>query len=184
GSQPEPGASGCPRTRSGRGHGCHRPRRSGRARRDLGRRPADRSGARRPGSHRRRALEMKVAIDTNRYVDFARGDAEVVDRMRRLSRIYVPFVVLAELRAGFLCGTRSERNESNLTRFLASPRVEVVQPDEQTTHQYARLFRQLRAQRTPIPTNDLWTAALAVQHGFHLYARDRHFDNVPQIPRL
>lgn len=127
---------------------------------------------------------MKVAIDTNRYVDFARADAAVVERMRRLTRIYVPFVVLAELRAGFLCGSRAERNEANLTRFLASPRVEVLQPDEQTTHHYARLFRQLRAQGTPIPTNDLWTAALAIQHGMHLFARDRHFDHLPQIPRL
>ncbi|HEV7733961.1 MAG TPA: type II toxin-antitoxin system VapC family toxin [Candidatus Binatia bacterium] len=127
---------------------------------------------------------MKVAIDTNRYVDFARADPDVVERLRRLPRIYVPFVVLAELRAGFLCGSRAERNEASLTRFLATPRVEVLQPDEQTSHQYARLFRQLRAQGTPIPTNDLWTAALAIQHGLHLFARDRHFDHLPQIPRL
>lgn len=127
---------------------------------------------------------MRVAIDTNRYVDFARGESEVVDRFRGLTRILVPFVVIAELRAGFLCGSRTERNEANLTRFLASPRVEVLLPDEQTTHAYARLFRQLRAQGTPIPTNDLWSAALAVQYGLHLYARDRHFDHLPQIPRI
>lgn len=127
---------------------------------------------------------MRVAIDTNRYVDFARGDPDVVDVLRRLEQIHVPFVVLAELRAGFLCGTRIERNEANLTRFLASPRVDVLQPTEETTHHYARLFRQLRTQGTPIPTNDLWTAALTVQHGLHLFARDRHFDHLPQIPRL
>lgn len=126
---------------------------------------------------------MNVAIDTNRYVDFARGEPAVVERLRRVLRIHVPFVVIAELRAGFLCGTRAERNEANLTRFLTSPRVHVLQPDEQTTHHYARLFRQLRTQGTPIPTNDLWTAALVVQHGLHLFARDRHFDHLPQIPR-
>lgn len=127
---------------------------------------------------------MKLAIDTNRYVDFARGDAEVVERMRHAQRVYVPFVVLAELRAGFLCGSRAQRNEANLTRFLDSPRVEVLYPDDQTTHQYARLFRQLRTQGTPIPANDLWTGALAVQHALHLFARDRHFDHLPQIPRV
>lgn len=126
---------------------------------------------------------MNVAIDTNRYVDFARGDTTVVERLRRFTGIFVPFVVIAELRAGFLCGTRAERNEAILTRFLVSPRVDVLQADEQTTHHYARLFRQLRVQGTPIPTNDLWTAALVVQHGLHLYARDRHFDHLPQIPR-
>jgi tRNA(fMet)-specific endonuclease VapC len=127
---------------------------------------------------------MRVAIDTNRYVDFARGEAEAVERLRHAQRIYVPFVVLAELRAGFLCGTRAERNEANLTRFLDSARVDVLYADDQTTHQYARLFRQLRAQGTPIPTNDLWTGALVVQHGLRLFARDRHFDHLPQIPRV
>jgi tRNA(fMet)-specific endonuclease VapC len=127
---------------------------------------------------------MKVAIDTNRYVDFARGEAEAVERLRHAQRIYVPFVVLAELRAGFLCGTRAERNEANLTRFLDSARVDVLFADDQTIHQYARLFRQLRAQGTPIPTNDLWTGALVVQHGLRLFARDRHFDHLPQIPRV
>jgi tRNA(fMet)-specific endonuclease VapC len=127
---------------------------------------------------------MRVAIDTNRYVDFARGEAEAVERLRHVQRLYVPFVVLAELRAGFLCGTRAERNEANLTRFLDSARVDVLYADDQTTHQYARLFRQLRAQGTPIPTNDLWTGALVVQHGLRLFARDRHFDHLPQIPRV
>lgn len=128
-------------------------------------------------------MAVKLVIDTNRYVDFARGDREAVGRIQSAGRIYVPFVVLAELRAGFLCGSRSERNAANLTRFLGSPRVEVLYPDEQTTYQYASLFRQLRKQGTPIPTNDLWTAALAVQHGLHLFARDRHFDHLPQIPQ-
>jgi predicted nucleic acid-binding protein len=127
---------------------------------------------------------MNMLIDTNRYVDFARGDAEAVERIRHAEHLYVPFVVLAELRAGFLCGSRAERNEANLTRFLSASRVETLYPDEQTTHQYARLFRQLRMQATPIPTNDLWTGALAVQHGLHLFARDRHFDHLPQIPRV
>jgi len=53
-----------------------------------------------------------------------------------------------------------------------------------TTHHHARLFRQLRVQGKPIPTNDLWTAALVVQHDLHLFARDAHFDALPQIPRL
>lgn len=127
---------------------------------------------------------MKILVDTNRYTDFARGEAEAVDRFRRAARLFLPFVVVAELRAGFLCGTRSERNEANLTRFLAAPRVDVLFADEETTHHYARLFRQLRAQGTPMPTNDLWTAALAIQHGLHLFARDRHFDHLPQIPRV
>lgn len=129
-------------------------------------------------------MALRLLIDTNRYTDFARGDREAVDRLQRAARVYVPFIVVGELRAGFLFGSRPSRNEANLTRFLSTPRVEVLYADDETTHQYARLFRQLRTQGTPIPTNDLWTAALAVQHGLHLFARDRHFDHLPQIPRM
>lgn len=129
-------------------------------------------------------MALRLAIDTNRYTDFARGLPEAVERLQRADRVLVPFVVVAELRAGFLRGSRSERNEANLLRFLASARVETLFADDGTTHHYARLFRQLRTQSTPIPTNDLWTAALAIQHGCHLFARDRHFDHLPQIPRV
>jgi predicted nucleic acid-binding protein len=71
-----------------------------------------------------------------------------------------------------------------LTRFLNSPRVRVLYTDEQTTHHYASLFRQLRDQGTPIPTNDLWIAALVIQHDLILCSRDRHFDALPQIARI
>jgi len=57
----------------------------------------------------------------------------------------------------------------------------VLFADEQTIEQYVSLFRQLRRQGTPIPTNDLWIAALVLQHGLVLCARDRHFDHLPQI---
>ena len=96
----------------------------------------------------------------------------------------MPFVVLGELRAGFAGGARTGENEANLVRFLDSRRVDLVFADEDTTHHYARLFHQLRRQGTPIPTNDLWIAALVVQHELHLFARDAHFDHLPQIPRL
>jgi tRNA(fMet)-specific endonuclease VapC len=127
---------------------------------------------------------MRLAVDTNRYVDFARGDPDAVDRLRRAEAILVPFVVLAELRAGFAVGGRAHENEAALVRFLDSRRVGVMFADDETTHHYARLFRQLRRQGTPIPINDLWIAALAVQHQLHLFARDAHFDHLPQIPRV
>ena len=127
---------------------------------------------------------MRFALDTNRYVDFCRGDIQAGDRVREAERIYLPFVSLAELRAGFLCGTQARHNERVLTRFLNSPRVRALYADEQTTHHYARLFQQLREQATPIPTNDIWIAALALQHDLPLYARDQHFDRIPQLVRL
>lgn len=127
---------------------------------------------------------MKLLLDTNRYRDFCAADPQTVDWVQRADEIGLPFVCLAELRAGFLCGAQGRRNESVLIRFLNRPRVQVFYADEDTTHHYARLFHQLRVQGTPVPTNDLWIAALAAQHDRYLLSRDRHFDHLPQIPRL
>jgi tRNA(fMet)-specific endonuclease VapC len=126
---------------------------------------------------------MRVALDTNRYVDFCKGLPEALDVVQRADQIFVPLIVLAELRSGFLVGSRGPVNEQILTRFLSSPRVRVLSLDEETSHHYARLFRQLRTQGTPIPTNDLWIAALVSQHQLWLHARDRHFDRLPQLAR-
>lgn len=126
---------------------------------------------------------MKLAVDTNRYRDFCAGVPEVVELFRVAETVCVPFVVLAKLRAGFLCGTAARRNERVLAQFLERPRVRLLFADEDTVHHYARLFCQLRSQGTPIPTNDIWTAALVVQHGLFLCSRDGHFDRLPQLPR-
>jgi tRNA(fMet)-specific endonuclease VapC len=125
---------------------------------------------------------VRILVDSNRYQDFCEGVPQAVHVIRRAAEIMIPFIVLGELRAGFACGTRSYKNEQTLTRFLNSPRVKQLFADEDTTHQYARLFRQLRKQGTPIPTNDLWIAALALQHDLLLFTRDTHFDYLPQLP--
>ena len=126
---------------------------------------------------------MKLALDTSAYSAAARGDPRAAALLRAADRVTIPFVVLAELRAGFAVGTLGRRNEAALTRFIASPRVEVQYADEQTTHHYANLFAQLRRQGTPIPTNDLWIAALVVQHDLVLLTDDMHFTKIPQIAR-
>jgi tRNA(fMet)-specific endonuclease VapC len=65
--------------------------------------------------------------------------------------------------------------------LLAQPTVEVLLPDRETAEQYARLFVQLKRAGTPIPDNDLWIAALALQHGLRLVTRDAHFSKIPQL---
>jgi len=98
--------------------------------------------------------------------------------------IVVPFVVLGELRAGFAHGRREAENERILRGFLLKDGVGVLFADDQTTHHYASVFRQLRKQGTPIPTNDMWLAALVLQHNLALHARDKHFDQLPQLVRV
>lgn len=126
---------------------------------------------------------MRLALDTNRYVDLCKGVTETAEFVTTAEEVHLPFVVLAELRAGFALGRKAAENEQVLRRFLLKPGVSVLFADEQTTHHYATVFRQLRKQGTPIPTNDLWISALVLQHDLVLHARDRHFDHLPQIVR-
>jgi tRNA(fMet)-specific endonuclease VapC len=129
-------------------------------------------------------VAVRLALDTNRYTDLCRGADEVLELVEHAEAVFLPFAVLGELRAGFSLGKRGAENERVLRRFLMKPEVGILFADEQTTHHYAALFRQLRRQGTPIPINDLWTAALVLQHGLVLCDRDRHFDYLPQIPRV
>lgn len=127
---------------------------------------------------------MRIALDMNRYVDLCKGVEETARHASTAEEVFLPFVVVAELRAGFALGRRSAENERALRRFLLKDGVEVLFADDQTTLHYASVFRQLRLQGTPIPTNDIWIAALVLQHNIALHDRDRHFDHLPQIVRI
>jgi tRNA(fMet)-specific endonuclease VapC len=127
---------------------------------------------------------MKIALDTNRYSDLCRGEASVVKTLEAADEVWLPFVVVGELRAGFAVGSQGPRNEAALRRFLLKPGVGVLYAGEQTTHHYAAVYRQLRKQGTPIPTNDMWIAALVLEHSLNLCDRDAHFDHLPQLTRM
>ena len=127
---------------------------------------------------------MKVALDTNRYVDLCNGAGETTNIVTQAEVLLLPFIVLAELRAGFARGNQQADNERTLQRFLLKDGVKSLFADAQTTYHYAALYRQLRKQGTPIPTNDMWIAALVLQHNLVLHARDRHFDQLAQLARV
>jgi len=127
---------------------------------------------------------VRLALDTNRYTDLCRGDESVVKAVENADEVLLPFIVIGELRAGFAVGKQGLRNDAVLRRFLLKSGVEVLYADDQTTHHYAAVYRQLRKQGTPIPTNDMWIAALVLQHSLILLARDTHFDALPQLARL
>jgi tRNA(fMet)-specific endonuclease VapC len=122
-----------------------------------------------------------VALDTNVYSGFMRGLPGAVAALRAASEIHVPLIVLGGLLAGFAAGTRSGKNREELAQFMASPRVSVLKPDERTARHYADIFAALRARGAPIPTNDLWIAALARQHRLSLVTFDSHFGAVPEL---
>lgn len=127
---------------------------------------------------------MKLALDTNAYRLFMDGDLTALERVRRADFVCLPVPVIAELRFGFLQGTKGRQNEVALQKLMDSPRAQVLRCDEQTTHFYSQLKLQLKKQGTPIPINDVWIAALIIQHGATLYTLDSDFDHLPQLPRL
>lgn len=126
---------------------------------------------------------MQVALDTNTYRAFMEGREQTVRLVREVEQIWLPVPVLAELRFGFRKGTRGRANEAALTKLLDSHRVGVLCCDEQTTHFYAELKLQLVRQGTPIPINDVWIAALVLQHGLALHTLDSDFERIPQLAR-
>jgi len=127
---------------------------------------------------------VKIALDTNRYVDLCKGLAPTVDLVASADAVFLPFVVVGELRAGFALGRRGAENERVLRRFLQKAGVHLLLADDQTTFHYASVFRHLRERGTPVPTNDMWIASLVLEHNLVLHARDEHFDRLPQLPRV
>lgn len=116
-----------------------------------------------------------IALDTNAYVAFKRGEPGVFEVLRRAPDIVLPVTVVGELMAGFAAGTREARNRSELAQFIDSPRVRVVPVTQSTADNYALVYAALRRKGRPVPTNDLWIAASALEHGAALLTMDIHF---------
>ncbi len=129
---------------------------------------------------------MRILLDTNRLTDALRREASIATLVEEAAEVWIPFIALAEIKAGFLGGDprRRAHNEALLLRFLRLRSVDIVYADRETTEVYARLFLQLRQAGTPIPTNDLWIASLAIQHQLALLTRDAHLAKVPQVSVL
>ena len=123
----------------------------------------------------------KVLIDTNIYSLAMRGNAEVVAALRKIDRIGFSAISIGELFSGFKGGNCESRNKAELNIFLDSPRVVLHPIDEGTAEFYAAILHDLREAGTPIPTNDIWIAAVAFQHGYKIFSKDNHFNLVPGL---
>lgn len=125
--------------------------------------------------------DLRICLDTSGYAAFKRGQEGVVDRLQRAEEIVLPAVVLGELLAGFRMGSRDRLNREELATFLESSRVSVVPLDAEAARRYAEILAYLRDRGTPIPTNDIWIAACAMQWGLRVLTTDAQFDRVPQV---
>ena len=120
----------------------------------------------------------KILLDTNTYAAFKKNENNAVSVLRSAEYIGVNIVVMAELFSGFKGGSREKKNRQELDQFLDSPRVDVIELDEETAEFYAQIFWNLKNKGKPIPTNDIWVAASAMKNGLSLFTYDDHFKNI------
>jgi len=121
---------------------------------------------------------MKILLDTTAYVGFKRNVPEIVEIIVRAEQILFSPVVLGELMFGFRNGARFKENMDDLDNFLQHDAVELTQIGKITSDRYSRIAAQLKRQGTPIPTNDIWIAAQAMEQGAELITSDQHFEKI------
>jgi predicted nucleic acid-binding protein len=124
---------------------------------------------------------MRLLLDTSAYSAFMRGHAEIQSVLQESEEIFLNPIVLGELRAGFIKGRRRRKNENELKTLLGSDRVSLVDITDDTAERYAVILNSLWGAGTPIPTNDIWIAASAMEYGVHVLTTDSHYRHVAQI---
>ena len=124
---------------------------------------------------------MRILLDSNAYSRLMRGDERTSAAVRGATGILMSAVVIGELLYGFRNGSRFERNVAGLRSFLDNPYVSLVPVGPVTADRYSRIAAALRAKGRPIPTNDVWIAAHAMETGADLLSADRHFEAVDGI---
>ena len=123
-----------------------------------------------------------MILDTNGLSAVAEGDSALEPILRKAAQVAIPVIVMGEYR----CGISRSRDRAHYERWLAEslPKFRILEVDEQTTISYSTVRTELRKAGTPIPSNDIWIAALCRQHSLPLLSRDRHFDAVSGITRV
>lgn len=123
-----------------------------------------------------------MIIDTNGLSAFVDGDRGVGEVLRFQRRAAIPVIVLGEFRYGIAESRHRAEYEAWLRDELNH--FEILAVTEETTMSYAELRVELRRSGKPIPANDAWIAALALQHRLPVLSRDQHFDVVPKLERI
>jgi tRNA(fMet)-specific endonuclease VapC len=123
-----------------------------------------------------------VILDTKGLSAVAEGEPALEPILRKAAQIAIPVIVLGEYRYGISHSRHRAHYEQWLSEYL--PKFRILDVDERTTVSYSAVRTQLKKAGTPIPSNDVWIAALCRQHSLPLVSRDRHFDAVSGITRV
>jgi len=123
----------------------------------------------------------RVLLDTNAYVHLLAGDVRILDAIAEADQVYLSVFVLGELLSGFRGGSKFAENSKTLKAFLATPTVEFRGATVETAEVFGQIKHDLRKAGTPIPINDVWIAAHAMETGSVLISYDDHFQRVPGL---
>lgn len=119
-----------------------------------------------------------ILIDTNAYVAFKRGERLLIEIFQQAEVLGISSIVLGELLAGFECGNRTKKNRDELHEFLSVSRVKLFSVTSDTAAFYSQIYSSLKRKGKPIPSNDMWIAAQALENGCVLCTFDKHFDAI------
>lgn len=125
--------------------------------------------------------KSRIILDTSAYSAFLRGNHEVNSTIQQADEIYLNPIILGELLAGFAMGRNEKKNKDILQVFLSSERIRIIDIDEETSERYAIIIHSLREKKTPVPTNDIWIAASAMQYGLKVLTTDSHYLKISQV---
>ncbi len=128
-------------------------------------------------------MELIVVLDTNAYSDW-RGSGRWHESIAIADRVVVPVIVFGELVHGFRKGSQQERNQARLDEFIREPQVELMPVTRRSAEIYGEFLNGLQQRGTPLPTNDIWIAAMTHERSGRLASRDAHFDHLPQVARV
>jgi len=123
-------------------------------------------------------------LDTSAYSGFNRGDNRLLTWFNTAHTIFIPLIVIGELKAGFRAGSRQKENETLLEKFLDSANVNVISLTLETTQQFADLYLQTRQAGIAAGSNDLWIAALAREHKLPVLSLDGDFTRIHGVENI
>jgi tRNA(fMet)-specific endonuclease VapC len=119
-----------------------------------------------------------ILIDTNAYAAFKKGNQAIIEIFQYADILAITPIVLGELLAGFEGGTRTKQNRIELKQFLQSARIKNFPITSETAHYFSQIYASLKLKGKPIPTNDMWIAAQALEFGCIVCTLDKHFQQI------
>ncbi len=118
----------------------------------------------------------KILLDTNIITALLKGETLIADKIDKASKVYIPAIVIGELYYGALYSSRIQKNISNIQLLTNS--YTVLPVDTGTTVMYGTIKALLRKKGKPVPENDIWIAAIALQYNLIVATRDKHFKEI------